>query len=153
MSEAIAALAGVVLAGGFSLAQYWLTGRRDDKIRREQEAKERVRYERDMVGELLVGLHLWVNSVENRKFALNQHRQGRGEINAERFQKYLADEETFRAILARARVSIRNPQARPHIDALRNQLLIMSRLMNAATDGYGFSSLESRFETFQGVAG
>jgi hypothetical protein len=153
MSEAIAALAGVALGAAFTLARDWLAGRRDDKVRREQAARDRVRFEADILGELLVGLHLWVNSMENRKYALDQHRKGQGDINPERFQKYLADEEIFRAILARARVSIQNPCARPHIDALRRQLLMMSRLMNGATEGYGFSRLEARFETFQEVAG
>jgi hypothetical protein len=153
MSEAIAALVAVFLTAGFALIRDWLTVRRDERVRKQQAAGDRVRFERDIIGELLVGLHLWVNSVANRKYAIERQRKGQGEINLERFQKYLADEETFRAILARARVSVQNPQARPHIDALREQLLIMSRLVSAATEGYGYSNLEARFETFQGVAG
>lgn len=152
MSEAIAALAGVALGAVFTLVRDWLTDRRTDRRRDADAAAERVRFERDIIGELLVGLQLWVNSMENRKYVLDQQRKGR-EIDWERFRKYVADEETFRAILARARVSIQNPQARPYIDALRKQLLMMSRLMYGAAEGYGYSRLEARFDTFRGLAG
>lgn len=67
MSEAIAALAGVALGAVFTLVRDWLNGRRADRLREAHAAAERVRFERDIVGELLVGLHLWVTSVANRK--------------------------------------------------------------------------------------
>jgi hypothetical protein len=145
MSEAIAALVGVALTALFTLLRDWLGGRRDDKVRWVQAAAERVRFERDIIGELLVGLHLWITSLANRKYAFDKLRSGQGEIRAERYQKYHADAEAFAAILSRARVSVQNPAARPYIRSLQQQLETMSLLMNLVAEGREVSDFEAKF--------
>jgi hypothetical protein len=141
----------VVLAAAFSLVRDWLIGRRDDQQRKADAAEKRIQYERDIIGELIVGLHFLQTSVVNRKRAFDAFHRGQGEINPERFQKYLADAEAFVAVLSRARVSVQNPGVRPHLDALRQQALRMSGLLNLVAEGMDVADFEARFEEFQTV--
>ena len=154
MSEAIAALVGVALGAAFTLVRDWMNGRRADRTREANTAAERVRFERDIVGELLVGLQLWVTSVANRKWAFDQLRKGnidnsRFVIDAERFRKYHADAETFAAALSRARVSIQNPAARTHLADLRVWHQRMALMLSIMAEGSEIKEFAMVYEEYE----
>ncbi|WP_211239725.1 hypothetical protein [Jiangella gansuensis] len=84
-----------------------------------------------MIADLLTALSRWASAVANLSLAYEAAQNGR-QLDSERQREFLQDGDAFWASLTRARLSVRNPAARPALDALQEQFIRMTNHMNLA---------------------
>lgn len=151
----ISAAVGGVLVWFGTFLQHRLTVQRDDRQREAEARASRIQMEREIIGELIAEMYQWANAVANLGVTYEQARRTRSSaaVDVERFRKHQDDLRPFAAALARARVSVQNPAARPALEALRKQHLAMSTLLNQEAAGSPAPDYLEQFRRFQQVLG
>jgi hypothetical protein len=144
-----AVVAGVLVWFGTFL-QHRLTVKREGRRWDVEARASRVQFERDTIAELIAEMHRWANSVANLRVAYELGRQELP-IDRDRFRKYQDELHLFAIALARARVSVQNPAARPPLESLRGQHIVMAALLNREASGSPSPESVARFEYFQRV--
>lgn len=145
-------VAGATVAWGGAYLQHTLTARREDKLRKSEQKARRVQDDKDAVADLLAAMFGWHSAVVNLSQAYAAAARG-ATVDVDRIREYQEMGEGFGVVLARARLAVRNPAARPPLDALRIQHVKMSGHMSLGALGIPSDDFNKDFREFREVSG
>lgn len=142
---------GAVGAGSAYLQQRW-AATREDRRRDADERRERIQADRDVVADLIVALYAYASGVANLKLAYDATNRG-GRVDVDRVREFQEAASAFSTALVRARVTVRNPAARPALDALHEQNVKMANHLNLAALGQPAPEFLADFREFRRIIG
>jgi len=139
----------LTLAGSYF--QHRWKSKREDELREADERARRVQVDRDAVAELLGAMLDLVSAVANLGAAYETAAATGARINAERAQYFQERVHSFGLALASARLSVRNPAARPSLEELHQHWAKMVNHLSLASFGQPSKQFTDDFAAFHKV--